>query len=177
MIYVLPSWWCWWNINKRGLMVYLLSFQSITVVIPERFMFYVLIIVYTFRALLMTGFMFYGLSFDSNTTCRVKERGSTIYKVFMFYTLIFLNTCWGPGFMIYVLQFWWYLLVDFDLQKSTISWHVGGLCFIFTRLFEQDTVRIYVLYFTYKIFVRWLTALCKLHGLCFKWKYELWLQG
>ena len=106
-----------------------------------------------------------------------KERGSTIYKEFMIYTLIFLNTCRGPGFMIYVLQFWWYLLVDFDLQKSTISWHVGGLCFIFTRLFEQDTVRIYVLYFTYKIFVRWLTALCKLHGLCFKWKYELWLQG
>ena len=106
-----------------------------------------------------------------------KERGSTIYKVFMFYTLIFLNTCWGPGFMIYVLQFWWYLLVDFDLQKSTISWHVGGLCFIFTRLFEQDTVRIYVLYFIYKIFVRWLTALCKLHGLCFEWRYELWLQG
>ena len=35
------------------------------------FMFYVLTLVYTFRALLMTGFMFYGLSFDINTTCRV----------------------------------------------------------------------------------------------------------
>ena len=30
-------------------------------------MFYVLTLVNTFRAMLMTGFMFYGLSFDSNT--------------------------------------------------------------------------------------------------------------
>ena len=69
--------------------------------------------------------MFYVLPFDSNTKCRVLKRGSNICKVFMFYTLIFLNPCWGAGFMIYVLPSWCYLLLDICQRAPSV--YINGV--------------------------------------------------